>query len=339
MQKHVFRIGFFLGLLMIAYVAIPILSQDGKIDLANLPLGDGNITFDDPQVGSVFSCVSQFGGGGAFTDGPWIKDNGTWDLTAKTAVVDGQIEWPSEFEFVLEGDTRLVIGNSLPNHPTGVYPVASNDDAYNYDRNPNTIEAIDFRLELPANPQIADNPSCTDLGAVGIMLSGSVYFNGLDALGRDAAAHEIQDACGGHPESTGQYHYHDLSQCIEAESTGEHSELTGYALDGFGIFGRYGEEGETMTNEDLDVCHGHIHEIEWDGQIREMYHYHATWEYPYIVSCYRGTPIESSLMGVSGGQQQGQPPQGQNGQQQPPQPPAGGGGGQQPPKPPPAPGG
>lgn len=278
MQTRLFRIGFIVGLVVMAFTAIPMLSQEDGIDLTRLPLGDGNITFDAPVVGSIFSCVTEFNGGGAFNDGPWIRDDGTWDITAKFAVVDGAINWDSEFEIVLSGNTRQLIGNALPNHPTGVYPIASSDDAYNYDRNPHPIEAIDILLELPANPQIAATPSCVGMGAVAIMLTGSVYFNGLDAVGRDAAAHEIQDACGGHPESNGQYHYHDLSLCIEPESTGEHSELTGYALDGFGIYGRYGENGETMTNADLDECHGHIHEIEWDGQTQEMYHYHATWE-------------------------------------------------------------
>lgn len=346
MRKHLFRFGFILGLILIAVTAIPIFSQDNTIDLANLPLGDGKITFDKPEPGSVFSCVTQFNGGGAFKDGSWIRSDGTWDRTAKTVTVDGAVNWPSELTFSLEGDTRVVTGNSLPDHPTGVYPVAITDDAYNYDRNPNSIQAIDFRLELPANPQIAETASCLPMGAVGIMLSGSVYFNGLDAAGRDAAAHEIQDNCGGHPESNGQYHYHDLSNCLESSSNGQHSELMGYALDGFGIYGHYGENGETLTDADLDECHGHTHLIEWDGQMVEMYHYHATWEYPYIVGCFRGTPIDSGMSqggagrqrpggqqpptNNTGGQQQ-QPPTGNTGGQQ--QPPAGGAGGQLPPPP------
>ena len=47
---------------------------------------------------------------------------------------------------------------------------------------------------------------------------------------------------------------------------GEHSGLQGYAYDGFGIFGVYGEDGELLSTADLDECHGHTHEIEWDGE-------------------------------------------------------------------------
>ena len=46
-----------------------------------------------------------------------------------------------------------------------------------------------------------------------------------------------------------------------------------------------------LTDADLDKCHGHTHEIDWDGQKVVMYHYHATWEVPYTVGCYRGTPV------------------------------------------------
>jgi hypothetical protein len=98
----------------------------------------------------------------------------------------------------------------------------------------------------------------------------------------------------------------------------------GYAFDGFGIYGFYGEDGREITNADLDECHGHSHLIEWDGQTGEMYHYHATREFPYVVGCFRGTPSVRALTAENGGQgnnQQGgeQPPDPQGGAGQPPQ--------------------
>jgi hypothetical protein len=47
-----------------------------------------------------------------------------------------------------------------------------------------------------------------------------------------------------------------------------------------------------VVNDDLDECHGHTHDIEWDGEIRDMYHYHVNNEYPYSIGCFRGTPID-----------------------------------------------
>ena len=64
----------------------------------------------------------------------------------------------------------------------------------------------------------------------------------------------------------------------------------GYALDGFGIYGWRGEDGHTLSTNELDACHGHVGPIEWDGAEAEMYPYHATPDYPYTLSCFRGTP-------------------------------------------------
>jgi hypothetical protein len=127
------------------------------------------------------------------------------------------------------------------------------------------------------------------MGPVGVMLSGAMFFNALDAAGLDAVAHEVRDRCGGHPQGTGLYHYHAHSDCLEDYWT-SHSKLLGYAFDGFGLFGSRGEHGNRLTNADLDACHGHTHTVSWDGEWRDLYHYHATDEYPYLIGCYRGVP-------------------------------------------------
>src|SRR5690606_39007755 len=104
-------------------------------------------------------------------------------------------------------------------------------------------------------------------------------------------AYHMLDDCWGHPHDNGLYHYHSVTTCLDDIWEGGHSKLVGYAFDGFGIYGHYGEEGQVLTNADLDECHGHTHEIEWDGEMRSMYHYHATWEFPYAIGCYRGEPV------------------------------------------------
>jgi hypothetical protein len=261
---------------------------DSTVDLTQLPLGDGKAS-TSPQRGYIYACRTQFPGGGPTGDGPWIDQaTETWDATSKVTV-DGDVEWPSSFTITVEGDTRVLTGNGLPDHTTGEFPISPDDEAYDYDRNPNDIEAQTIEISLPATPTVATEASCTGGGAVGVLLTGSVLFNGFDAAGRDAVAHEVQDECHGHPQQSGEYHYHDLTSCIDDAGSG-HSALLGYALDGFGIYGVRGEQGEALTNADLDECHGHTHEIEWDGELVEMYHYHATYEFPYTVSCYRGTP-------------------------------------------------
>lgn len=139
------------------------------------------------------------------------------------------------------------------------------------------------------------------------MVSGSVVFSAIDAGGRDAVAHEVQDDCGGPPQNTGVYHYHSLGECSDDDTGGRHSSLKGYAFDGFGIYGHQGEAGEVLANDDLDACDGHTHSIAWDGQTQAMYHYHATYEYPYTVGCYRERPCRAGRSAELNGQMSRRP--------------------------------
>lgn len=275
-------------------------------DLTRLPLGDGKIS-DAPRRGWIWACRVDPNGGGADRDGPWIHDDGTFDFTAK-AVVSGAVSWPYEFHVAREGDKRVITSNDFPDHPTGRFPIDPSEPAYRYDRNPNRIMEQTLRVELPARPVPADEPSCAP-GAVGILLSGAVLFNALDAPGRDAVAHETQDACQGHPQQSGVYHYHSLSTCVpdKTDATG-HSRLVGYAIDGFGIYGRHGENGKILTSADLDACHGHTHVILWNGKKVRMYHYHATWDFPYTVGCLRGAYDRSVARTLGGAPPQGRGP-------------------------------
>lgn len=255
---------------------------------ATLPLGDGKVS-TTPQRGYVYACPLPPPGPGAHRVGEWIQGS-SWIPSLKIAVA-GVVEWPnSSLELTLEGDKRVIRANSLPDHPTGVFPIQANDPAYQYDRNPNSIREQTILLTLPSVPEVATTPSCLPLGMIGFALSGTAIFHAVDLQRRDAPAYEIQDSCNGHPEMTGQYHYHDYSPCLKDESgaAGQHSDLVGYALDGFGIYGLHGENGEALTNADLDECHGHTHGLEWDGEMKEMYHYHFTAEYPYSLGCFRG---------------------------------------------------
>ena len=265
-------------------------------DLTALPLGDDKVTTDGPKLGYVYACMEGGEGGGAMVDGPWIDQQaGTYDYEAK-AVVPGKVEWPGEFDVSLDGNVRRLTGNDLPDHTTGTYPIPDDSEAYSYDANPNSISSQDVEMELPAVPEELSEPSCMG-GEVGVLLTGAAVFNGLDATNRDAVAHEVQDRCQGHPQISGVYHYHSQSECVDDNEPGQgHSPLIEYALDGFGIYGHHGEDGEVLANKDLDECHGHRHEIDWDGETIELYHYHATYEYPYTASCFRGEPAQQQVI-------------------------------------------
>ena len=46
-----------------------------------------------------------------------------------------------------------------------------------------------------------------------------------------------------------------------------------------------------MSTSKLDACHGHTHKVKWNGERVRRFHYHATLDFPYSVSCYRGTAV------------------------------------------------
>ena len=94
--------------------------------------------------------------------------------------------------------------NDLPaGATTGNFPISPSDPAYRYDTNPNHVVAQTFDWKVPADPAKASSPGCLGLGPIGVSTDGVVFFDALDASGRDAGAHETQDACDGHPQGQG----------------------------------------------------------------------------------------------------------------------------------------
>lgn len=262
------------------------------LDQRALPLGDGKVSHE-PRRGYVYACNSQFRGGGAQHTGSWIQGS-TWDVTQKIWV-QGDVAWPNaRFSLSSTEHERLLNGNGLPvGNTTGIFPVQSSDPAYLIDRNPNPISAQQLTLALPLAPTFAASPSCVPMGMIGVALNGVAIFNALDDAGRDAVAHEVQDHCHGHPQKRGQYHYHGPSDCVPGAAS--NNTLVGYALDGFGIYSGYDEQGKEITNADLDACHGRVSRILWNGKMVDMYHYVFTREYPYSVGCFRGTPMRAGM--------------------------------------------
>ncbi|MBI1214616.1 MAG: YHYH protein [Alphaproteobacteria bacterium] len=265
-----------------------------------LPVGDGKVS-TSPRAGYIYSCQQHFFGNGARHSGDWL-DGDTWYPDEKPHVGGAQ-EWPSsQVSVSVEDGMRVIRANNLPEHATGNFPIRRSDPAYRYDTNPNAISAQNILLKLPLMPQEAAQPSCVPMGMIGFTLDGVALFNGLDAAGRDAAAHEVQDKCDGHPERSGQYHYHSNSPCLRDDdgAAGRPSDLVGYALDGFGIYGMHGDDGKILHDKDLDACHGHVSKVMWNGKMQEIYHYNITPEYPYIIGCFKGTPVSRGQRGGMG---------------------------------------
>lgn len=270
-------------------------------DLTHLPFGGKGSTKilirnqgePRPDFLSLWLCGLPSNGAGANNAADWTNADGTWDYTRKPQV-EGNVTWNSEFKIMLDGKgNRIITGNALPNHPTGIFPIQRGTIPFKYDGNPNIISEHVVNYTLPAIPQVAASPCCVGFGPSGISLTGSAIYHGSSTLGNDAAAHEMLDRFGGHTDGTERYHYHYPSQDHQDhihKHTSGHSALMGYMLDGFGIYGPYGENGELLSSKDLDECHGHAHPVLWDGQMINLYHYHWTYDFPYNIGCFKGTP-------------------------------------------------
>lgn len=237
---------------------------------------------------------------------PWIEGDAV--LASKMPYVEGSVSLKSEFSATITDAGRVLKGNGIPNHPIGAFPVQPGTAAYPYyaalpaegysSAAEIPVEPYVIDVTLPLDPQVNAEPTCVASIVTGVVTqTGGVWHLDIapDQMLRlyDPIAALPVDQCWGHPYAK-QYHYHGYSwKCFPDQGTeGEHSPLFGYAMDGFGVFGPRGEGGKLVDNDDLDECHGHTHEIPWDGKTKEMYHYHVNNQYPYSIGCYRGTPVE-----------------------------------------------
>jgi YHYH protein len=272
------------------------MSMAGTVRAQELPVGDGHVT-DSPKKGNVYACQSTFRGGGARHDGPWFHGD-TWNPAEKPHVA-GSVVWPeAAFTLTAQKSNLTFEGNGLPvEQPTGIFPISRTDSVWRYDTNPNRIAARMLRFSIPAEPSFASVPGCLPMGMIGFTTTGVALYNALDDAGRDAAAHEIQDICDGHPQANSQYHYHNGSPCLPgAETDG----LVGWALDGFPILGMNDTGGTRLTDADLDACHGRAENVTLEGRTYR-YAYHFTHEYPYTLGCFTGRLLEGTLQDVRDG--------------------------------------
>ncbi|NOT76156.1 MAG: YHYH protein [Cyclobacteriaceae bacterium] len=193
-------------------------------------------------------------------------------------------KYASSVTIYVEGDFIVFKTTAIPNHKSPYFGVAdSRYEAYNgtnanFAINPNTIKEQNYVFKIPLNPKEASTKAATSLGPMGISINGVPLFNQF-AGPNQPLTNEINsfDQYNGHPQQTGQYHYH--VEPLYITSTTSKAGLIGFLLDGFPVYGPL-ESGKTLTSADLDTYHGHtsVTEDYPDG----IYHYHITADSPYI---------------------------------------------------------
>lgn len=305
------------------------------IDLKAIPLGTEKSS-SSPRVGYLDRCGGTPSGGPPVAPVPWVDSAaGTWNATAKVAV-GGDVSWQPTFTAAHRGRSEVLTGNGLP-RVSGTFPVPKSDPADAYSPDPGSVTAHPIELTLPYDPTVGRQATC-ESGTVGLAIDGIPILDGFDAGGNDAAAVEVQDECHGHPNEHAGYHYHSLSPCLLTPTSRTHATQVGWALDGFGIYVEYDAQGRLLTDAALDACHGRTSVVPWHGKRVRVYHYDMTFEFPYTVGCFRGTPVSAKGINTASGSGGSGPGQGGGGNGGGPGPggPGGGGkgGGQGPPPPP-----
>lgn len=180
--------------------------------------------------------------------------------------------------------------NGMPDHKSVYYPVANPlYEAFSgttfggngFVKNPNTIATQTLTFNIPVNPVVAVTHAATPLGPIGVALNGVALFNQYAGPNNQALTGEIAsfDKYYGHPQQTGQYHYH-VEPLYLTTVKSVKSGLMGFLLDGFPVYGPQEENGTVVTSAAVDAYHGHVHAtIDYPTGI---YHYHFTSDAPYL---------------------------------------------------------
>ena len=177
-------------------------------------------------------------------------------------------------------------------------------------KTPNALRTQDWTWSVPLSPKKASKVTSINnrLGTIGFTVTGIPIFGPMEgpvppdqAFG-DPVYNKILDSCKGHTGYAGDYHDHAILAVARCGFT--QSKIVGYAIDGFPIYGPssdaksgYVKSGNpksyswkaytyqaSSNPKVLDRCNGRT---EADGS----YGYHATTTFPYVVGCFKGTPV------------------------------------------------
>lgn len=251
-------------------------------------------------------------------------------------------------------DTHVIVTSTgIPNHDldSGVSPDKTAEQNRTW--------------KIPLQPRMADEPTwAPDRGAIAVAANGAAIYGPEEGSGGAAVANQYgyyeEDremvelgVCDGHSGPGGEYHYHADANCmhwhVEDGKAGAgyawedidptvHSQIIGFAFDGFPVYGSYawdanttevveilssyrfktaaegGQDGYNGMDDfvyvadagHLDECNGRFHATPEfpDG----IYAYHSTRHsfdgslgFPHFLMCYQGVVETSNIQGGAGG--------------------------------------
>jgi hypothetical protein len=159
------------------------------------------------------------------------------------------------------------------------------------------------KYTLP-KPKTNVNKQVPQRGAIGISVNGVYLFGALEGGGGNAVdgSSGITVLCSGHPQPSGNWHYHNPSVACKEAAT---DELFGWALDGFPIYGAIAgskEDADAVLDEcngrDVEDSYGYRYHVRTREQVDETLTDNIgpnnTDNWKYFVGCYKG---ESAVTG------------------------------------------
>ncbi|MFN3665494.1 MAG: YHYH protein [Sediminibacterium sp.] len=221
------------------------------------------------------------------------KDTAGAGTTTNATLPDVFKKFNTTVTISVEGNYVVLKSTGIPDHKSPYFATTNAQyEAYNgtnpnYAKNPNSIQSQSYVFKIPVSPVKASASTTTPLGPMGISINGVPLFNQY-AAGNAPLTNEVNsfDQYNGHPQQTGQYHYH-VEPLFITQQKGRNA-LIGFLLDGYPVYGPM-ENGSILTTSQLDGYHGHF-AVTADYP-NGIYHYHITADAPYINgNGFYGTP-------------------------------------------------
>ncbi len=184
---------------------------------------------------------------------------GTTDTVASDSYLGSysleDAEFGTEATVTVDGATRSIVANALPDHETGEFPNAGN---------PNAISAQDASYEYTTEPVFTGDE--TEARTPGVAVNGVKFEPGTAETvscesGENYRVEALQDVYdlgldfnNAHVQPTGEYHYHGISELLAAAYSDDGDLVhVGFAADGFLIYysksGAYESGYELQTDE------------------------------------------------------------------------------------------
>lgn len=165
------------------------------------------------------------------------------------------------------GNTLSAVSDQQPDYKSMYFPTSN--ACYQNEtsglHNPNEIVAKSLTVNISLTPNTVSGAM---MGAVvGMALNGVPVFSNFAAPGDDIYKEAMTfDACGGHPQMSGQYHYHGEPYALSYDD----SNLIAVLRDGYPVYGRKDSDGSYPT---LDSFGGHTGVT--PDSTTPTYHYHV----------------------------------------------------------------